>query len=47
MKFDHISKEEFCYVACIIYFVAWYKMCHFAKTIHYDKNKIKYPMGLG
>jgi len=43
----HISKEEFCYVACIIYLLAWYQVSHLAKPIQNHKNRVKSPLGLG
>jgi len=47
MEFHHISKEEFCYVTCIIYLLTWYEMSHLPQPIHNHKNKVKSPLGLG
>jgi len=41
MKSHHFSKEEFGNILSIIHFVAWNKMCHFAKTIHKHKDGVK------
>jgi len=41
MKLDHVFKEKPSNVACMIHFVAGYKVCHFAKTIYHHKNGIK------
>ena len=41
MKSYHFSKEEFRNILSIIHLVAWNKMCHFTKAIHYHKNGIK------
>ena len=43
MEVNHFSKEQPCYVASIIYFVAWYKICHFRKSVHYHKYRLNTP----